>query len=194
MALLTDTQRYSLFTSPVSLSRTRSSDRIFTNAIHDTGASYSFLEISLAKRLALTGVGTPLVLNTFGNSKRVDSAVAVQVHLWGVKGESFGVINALVLPEFADVRAYDYDHLQGIDIPSPVDDGSCHLLLGNNCGTLLAPLQKARMNGTENEPIAVQTSLGWSVTGPTVLSGSTSDDQDHEKCKLLMFEKVTLTE
>ena len=159
------------------------------------------MEISLAKRLTLTGVGTPLVLNTFGSSKRVDSAVAVQVHLWGVKGESFGVINALVLPEFADVRAYDwpkhqhhYDHLQGIDIPSPVDDGSCRLLLGNNCGTLLAPLQKARMNGTKNEPIAVQTSLGWSVTGPTVLSGSTSDDQDHEKCKLLMFEKVTLTE
>ena len=205
LALVTDTQRYSLLTSPVSLSRARGSQRFFTNAIHDTGATYSFLELSAAKHLSLTGVGAPLVLNTFGESKQINSAVAVQFHLWGAQGDGFGVINALVLPEFANVKAFNWSkfqcnftHLQDIDIPQPVGDGECHLLLGNNCGHILAPLQKARMNAGENGPIAIQTKLGWSVSGPTRMPGLggpiLTEDKTEEECKLLMFEGISFTE
>ena len=66
-----------------------------------------------------------------------------------------------------------WTHLHGIDIPS-IEDGEVSLLTGlKERPTLFLPLELK--TGGDNEPIAIQYSLGWTVMGPM---GDQKEDHD----------------
>ena len=65
-----------------------------------------------------------------------------------------------------------WTHLHGIDIPS-IEDGEVSLLIGlKKRPTLFLPLE---LKTGDNEPIAIQYSLGWTVMGPM---GDQKEDHD----------------
>ena len=129
----------------------------------------------LAERLDLQGSIVPLVLKTFGSKPELKQAMEVKARIYDYQGRDLGVVEAKVVPRFAQVKAVDwsegalhFEHLKGIDIPPPLLDGQCDLLLGNNCARLIAPTH-SKVANENNIPIAHLTKLGWSIAGPTKL-------------------------
>ena len=127
----------------------------------------------LAQRLQLQGVAIPIAIKTFGKKSHSHQAVRVEVMAYDIHGRHVGVIEAKVVPEFADVRAVswvdnvkNFPYLSDIEVPVPFVGGECELLLGNNCARLIAPLE-VRVLDRNNVPVAHRTRLGWSVAGPS---------------------------
>ena len=163
-----------MHTAPVLLSKSPNGARIATNAIHDSGASCTILDKTIAEKLELTGTETPMTLETFGPDQVVKSALEVKLYVFDSQGKPKGQLEATVIPQFVDVRAVDweerkaeFDHLKEITVQTPVNDGKCGILVGNNCARLFAPVEPAVMINENNEPMAIKSQLGWSVAGPT---------------------------
>ena len=110
------------------------------------------------------------------NSKLVDLLVksiddSVDVELCKVKS----VVNMPISTSCIASQREDlvrWTHLHGIDIPS-IEDGEVSLLIGlKKRPTLFLPLE---LKTGDNEPIAIQYSLGWTVMGPM---GNQKKDHD----------------
>ena len=110
------------------------------------------------------------------NSKLVDLLVksiddSVGVELSKVKS----VVNMPISTSCIASQREDlvrWTHLHGIDIPS-IEDGEVSLLIGlKKRPTLFLPLE---LKTGDNEPIAIQYGLGWTVMGPM---GNQKEDHD----------------
>ena len=67
----------------------------------------------------------------------------------------------------------DLDQLKHLDGVTPGDPSDVGLLLGENCGSMLPPVE-TRV-GRSDEPYAARISLGWCIAGPTRM-GSVADE------------------
>ena len=111
------------------------------------------------------------------NSKLVDLLVksiddSVEVELCNVKT----VVNVPISTSCIALQREDlvrWTHLHGIDIPS-IEDGEVSLLIGLKERPTLFLLLELKTGG-DNEPIAIQYSLGWTVMGPM---GNQKEDHD----------------
>ena len=111
------------------------------------------------------------------NSKLVDLLVksiddSVDVELCKVKT----VLNMPISTSCVASQREDlvrWTHLHGIDIPS-IEDGEVSLLIGLKKRPTLFLLLELKTGG-DNEPIAIQYSLGWTVMG---LMGNQKEDHD----------------
>ena len=76
-----------------------------TNAIHDQGASTTFMSKQMAERLCLQGVIVPLSLKTFGPKQHLSQVMEVKVRIFDHLGRDMGILEAKVVPNFADIQA-----------------------------------------------------------------------------------------
>ena len=74
---------------------------------------------------------------------------------------------------FLGVLLQDLDQLKHLDGVTPGDPSDVGLLLGEDCGSMLLPLE-TRV-GMSDEPYAARISLGWYIAGPTRM-GSVADE------------------
>ena len=73
----------------------------------------------------------------------------------------------------------DLDQLKHLDGVTPGDPSDVGLLLGENCGSMLSPVE-TRV-GRSDEPYAARISLGWCIAGPTRM-GSAADEYCANLC------------
>ena len=137
-------------------------------------------------------------IGTIGDTQELPTARAAKVYVRNADGEDLGHISVIIIPNFAQIKATDWNplkkhfpHLRNLVTPRPAGDGSCKILLGNNCGRLFAPRQQATLQGElNNSPVAVKTTLGWSVAGPTIPGVETDPWDKHVVKTLIADDKV----
>ncbi|XP_055589014.1 uncharacterized protein LOC129741312 [Uranotaenia lowii] len=145
---------------------------ISTFAFVDEGSSLTMVETELADQLGLKGHYKPLCLKWTANvtrteseSRRVDVEISGPGQSKRFVMSSVGTIQALELPiQSLPIEALKqrFKHLRGLPIQGYAD-AIPRVLIGVDNLKLVLPL-KAR-EGSEGQPIAVRTRLGWSVYG-----------------------------
>ncbi|XP_055622898.1 uncharacterized protein LOC129766398 [Toxorhynchites rutilus septentrionalis] len=147
--------------------------RINTFAFLDCGSSLTLLEEGLASELQLRGEKHPLCLRWTADTCRYeDSAMRVSLEISGTRNgktkhrlTDVYTVRDLNLPPQSlsfEELCTKHDYLQGI----PVDSYSNiqpRILIGMNNIRVVNPLESRE--GTEHEPIAAKTRLGWMVYG-----------------------------
>jgi hypothetical protein len=166
---------FSMYTTPIGVALKERGKYYTTNAIIDSGASTTLMSQQLAKELGVTGVNVPLQLTAI-NGECCTIAVQAKVAIRNAQtNETMGLIDVKIVPSFPEITAVDwtdiknnFSHLKDITPPKPVNNGECHLLLGNNNGHLTGSLDSDIMVlGMADLPIAKSTKLGITIGGRT---------------------------
>ena len=136
-----------------------------TCALLDNASTNSFCTQELVDCLNLHGVGTVLNLCTLEKpcSEKETEVVSLRVSSDGetLHMSDVYVIKSIPVPNMG-TRA-EYQHL--VDIPFPQGNSfRVDILIGQDCSEALIPLEVKR--GSEGDPYAVRTLLGWSISGP----------------------------
>ena len=145
-----------------------------TYALLDTGSTNTFCSEKLIQELDITGERVDLSLKTVKDNKDVD-AILVSLYVNGMQvgydKEPYHLDKVFAIKEFPDLMddladkkdVQCWEHFN--DLPF-LDDYALDALLivGQNKPQLLSTLE-VRSQG-KNEPIAVRTLLGWSISGP----------------------------
>ncbi|XP_055623316.1 uncharacterized protein LOC129766743 [Toxorhynchites rutilus septentrionalis] len=147
---------------------------IKTFAFLDDGSSATFMEHSLMKELNLTGTSHPLCLNWTGGQQREENeSIKLRVKISG----NCDVSEVYELPKVHTVRSLalpkqslsvvqlvaKYLYLKGLPLES-YSNVSPRLLIGMDNCRLGRTIRSAE--GTDDEPVASKTRLGWIVYGP----------------------------
>ncbi|XP_062713237.1 uncharacterized protein LOC134290188 [Aedes albopictus] len=154
---------------------------ITTYAFFDSGSTSTLMEHSLWKELNLNGEKSPLCISWTGGQGRYeqDSVVfSADIASAANPGQRFRLpevhtVRSLDLPEQSmsvTELAKHFQHLSDL----PIDSYSAvkpRILLGVDSSRLEYPFDSRE--GSENQPTAVLTRLGWVVYGPCSLSGQT---------------------
>ncbi|KAL4217997.1 hypothetical protein ACF0H5_022735 [Mactra antiquata] len=160
---------------PVWLSLESAPDReILTYALLDTQSDTSFIHEDAATGLNAHGVPTKLSLSTMSSEKTIVQSKGIKgLMVRGFHSNERLKINYAYTSNFIPVdrshiptreTALSWPHLKDIaDNVAPLQSCDVGLLLGYNCPQALAPLQT--IQGTETQPYAVLTKLGWSIVG-----------------------------
>ena len=159
---------------------------ITTHALLDPGSNKTFCSKGLINELGIKGEFTTLNLETLNNDSSSDACVVSldvtsvlgkvssrkTVHLSHVYAiDSFPDFSDSVIPES---EACAWEHLRDLNSHMTSASSDCAevtLLIGQNVPQALVPLEVR--HGSETEPYAVRTVLGWSISG-TVRPGSDS--------------------
>ncbi|XP_055645563.1 uncharacterized protein LOC129782290 [Toxorhynchites rutilus septentrionalis] len=147
---------------------------IKTFAFLDDGSSATFMEHSLMKELNLTGTSHPLCLNWTGGQQREENeSMKLRVKISG----NCDVSEVYELPKVHTVRSLalpkqslsvvqlvaKYPYLKGLPLES-YSNVSPRLLIGMDNCRLGRTIRSAE--GTDDEPVASKTRLGWIVYVP----------------------------
>ncbi|XP_058443868.1 uncharacterized protein LOC131425755 [Malaya genurostris] len=152
---------------------------ISTYAFLDAGSTSTLMEHSLWEELNLDGERAPLCISwTGGQGRYEDDSVVFSVEVTGERtpGLRFNLqdvhtVRSLDLPSqsmSATELAEHFGYLSDIPIESYADVKP-RILLGVDNSRLEYPLDSRE--GSENQPTAVLTRLGWVVYGPCSMSG-----------------------
>ena len=150
--------------------------------LYDTGSHKSFITARAAASLGLQAIRKEWVaLNTFGQ-QAVGSNLRQVVHvdLTPVGGGKISSLEAIVVPEISQVQnehleftRNDYPHLANIwfsDVCQREERLEIDILTGTD---YLWRFQTGRIvRGYEDEPVAIETSLGWVASGPMKYSSA----------------------
>ena len=144
--------------------------------LFDAGSQKSFVT-SRVKELSNPVVRRKewLQLNTFGNSSEQGGLrEVVEIKLCSISGGNCIVMEAYVVPHISSVRnahlelaKKDYPHLQGLylsDVSKFQEELEIEVLIGADY--LWQFQQGCIIRGKSDEPVAIQTSLGWVLSGP----------------------------
>ena len=142
--------------------------------LFDSCSNYSFIKRSTAERLKLSTQGSlPLTVHTFGCKVLQETFPVCSIELnplRGGPGKSIEVVvtDHLVHPiQGHQIDLSRYPHLKSLMIPEDYSSDSpmaVDVLIGANFYHEFV-LHKRR-RGSRNEPIAVETVLGWTLHGP----------------------------
>ena len=144
---------------------------IDTFAFIDTGSSASLLLTDIKESLGVQGIRKPLALTwTNGEMQEEATSELVNLQIRGMSGliqplKGLRTIREMNLPSQtlnANSLKTRYKHFDGIDLPNYID-GAPTILLGLPHAHLICGSEN-RVGGPD-EPIAIKTSLGWSVLG-----------------------------
>jgi hypothetical protein len=142
-----------------------------TVALLDSASEITMLHQSLARDLGLQGKSRELTIQTMN----AESTVASQVVSFKLKSAERTDLECLQVNNAWTLRANAFqcpsqristkwDHVKGLDL-TDIDTSEVKILIGINIPA--AHLQIDSRMGQENEPIAIQTPLGWSLMGVT---------------------------
>ena len=154
--------------------RVRINGRHVTNALIDSGSSNSFISAKLADMLNLRGTKTMLNMATMNSvsQKRTFMYNIVVSDVYDSYRINLSRVYATESIPVPRVQI-DIDQLKHLDGVTPGDPSDVGLLLGEDCGSMLLPLE-TRV-GRSDEPYAARISLGWYIAGPTRM-GSVADE------------------
>ena len=154
--------------------RVRINGRHVTNALIDSGSSNSFISAKLADMLNLRGTKTMLNMATM-NSVSQKRTFMYNIVVSDVNDSYRINLSRVYATESIPVPRVqiDLDQLKHLDGVTPGDPSDVGLLLGEDCGSMLLPLE-TRV-GRSDEPYAARISLGWYIAGPTRM-GSVADE------------------
>jgi hypothetical protein len=134
-------------------------------AIGDNGRN-----IPTVADLGLKGEKQPLTIKTVNsNSTKMSSKVSLRIksqspaleqilclpRAWTVGGETFGCSPQSIQPT--------WEHCKNLDVPDHIDPADVKILIGMDCPE--AHLQQEIVRGDEDQPLAVRTTLGWTIMG-----------------------------
>ncbi|XP_036342000.1 uncharacterized protein LOC118751298 [Rhagoletis pomonella] len=151
---------------PVILIGPRGSASVY--AMFDEGSSVSLLEEEVAAQLGLRGRAMPLTLQWYGDSQTTETSRSVSCEIRGVNGHNtFSVknlcaIKGLNLPR----QSFDqskYRHLAALHVESYKNVKPVLLLGLDNCHL---GVPSNTVQSREDQPVAIETKLGWVVYGP----------------------------
>ena len=153
-------------TSMLPVVKVKINGRHVTNALIDSGSSNSFISAKLADSLNLRGTKTMLNMSTMNSvsRKRTFMYNIVVSDLNDSQRINISRVYATESIPVPRVRI-DLDQLKHLDGVTPGDPSDVGLLLGEDCGSMLLPLE-TRV-GKSDEPYAARISLGWYIAGPT---------------------------
>ena len=145
---------------------------VHTNALLDNGSQKTLCTDSLVERLGASGRHVTFSVNSVNDrmieyhgrqldltARPVNGGPAIQLRKTWTVSHLPVAINHMATAE--EIRAWP--HLKGVKVPKRAN-GAVELLIGTDVPTAHAPLETR--SGTEAEPYAVKTVLGWSVRGP----------------------------
>ena len=144
---------------------------IYTHALLDPGSNKTFCSSSLLKLLDMEGKATSLSLSTINETKASDARV-ISLEVMGNRSKhSVQLPQVYALDTFPSLvssiadpeEVQKWDHLKDI-APPEVKDTSVLLLIGQDVPAAVMPLEVR--HGSDAEPYAVRTRLGWVISGP----------------------------
>ena len=154
--------------------------------LFDSGSQKSFITARAVHELGLDTVRSEnLGIRAFGvNEADCELRDVVQCRVSNVKGGQGVDIECYVVPEITNIAnvhieivKMDYPYLKKLyfsDVDRTQEDLECHILIGSN---FIWEFQKGQtIRGGPNEPVAVQTTLGWVLSGP--LKGRKANSSD----------------
>ena len=148
---------------------------INTYALLDPGSNQTFCSSELIEKLSVKGDRQTLSVNTIRGDDNIEATV-VNLQVSGPDTESeiqspLSLVTVLAVDEFPHLMSsitikeeiQKYDHLRDLPAPTTVNN-DVTLLIGQDNPHILAPLEVRR--GSNKEPYAVKTALGWTINGP----------------------------
>ena len=156
-----------------------------TRVLFDAGSHRSFITSSAASRAKLPVVRKEwLCINAFGQRDQKGALRdVVEFQINAVKGDRSIIMQAFVVPEISNIPnehvelARDqFSHLKGLwfsDVNMKDDRLEIGILVGAD---FLWQFQNGRViRGREEEPVAIETELGWVLSGPLKCNGDFAD-------------------
>jgi hypothetical protein len=182
-----------------------------TYALVDTGSNSTYICRSLAKELKIDGPPTAVQVTTLSGMKSLSghrvkfrvSAVTDMSDEQVVEVDSALMVKELnignvPLPNQGVVDAFNY--MQGVKIPT-INDKAVRVLIGTDVP--LAFVQDDSRVGSQEDPVAIHSILGWSLLGPartnmerrSYLSHASQDRHDEDVMKqFLQIERFCLVD
>ena len=169
--------------------------RVVSNAGHslttygllDSGSDITMIDPSLVMLLGMKGNPSKLLISTVNDSNThhtgvkvdfklaaVDDANSTQVCVqsaWATKDLAIPLKHTKVMK-----NADQLSHLQGVPFPD-VDRKKISVLIGTNVQEAFIPIEVRK--GKADEPVAIRSSLGWSVLGGTCIPTSETAHINH---------------
>ena len=153
--------------------------------LFDAGSHRSFVTARVAQHAQLSVIRQDwLGISTFGQTSRdMQLRDVVQMKVSAVGGQKVIEIEAYVVPEIstiqnnhAEIAKYEYPHLKGLwfsDVSKGREEMFIDVLIGAD---YLWSFQKGcTIRGKPDEPVAVETELGWVLSGPMKSPNSESE-------------------
>ncbi|XP_003725647.1 uncharacterized protein LOC100889672 [Strongylocentrotus purpuratus] len=149
------------------------STEILTYALLDTHSDTSFILEDVARALSVSSQPVCLKLSTMTSSSTIDSDAISGLSVRGMTLPTKLKIEKCYTRDFIPAdrthiptrkTAEGWTHLQYVAPEIPALQGcEVGMLIGYNCSRALVPRQV--LTGTDTEPYAVRTDLGWSIVG-----------------------------
>ena len=143
---------------------------ITTNALLDTGSNQTFCSQELLSALSLTGEDATLNLETLNKDScsrvRIVSLEVLGTTTRGSKVISLPCVHGLnhfpdLVSNTSNIDLQKWEHIRDIPHTLSLD---VNIVIGQDVPQALIPFEVK--HGSEGEPYAVRTALGWSVSGP----------------------------
>ena len=172
----------------------RKSGRV--RVLFDSGSQRTFVTVKTARELGCTVLRKEaLSVGTFGQrALKAEMREVVRLNLKPLRGNSVVSVEAYVVPEISFIRNQhlevvkeSYAHLKGLwlsDVCMSNEELEVDVLVGAD---YLWMFQKDRMlRGDPGEPVAVDTVLGWVISGPVGLENL--EEKDHVRVNFVTGE------
>ena len=148
--------------------------KVRTYAFLDQGSTHTFCDRKLLKTLNISESPETINLQTLGHAISTYQGSTCSLHVSAIDGEEtielpkvFSIdeipIRPNLIPAKENLKAFS--HLRDLTFPK-VEGATVTLLFGADTPELFCPLDTRK--GKRGEPIAVETSLGWSLLGPSL--------------------------
>ena len=143
-----------------------------TLALLDNCSDVSLCSKELLQRMRINGSKDTIFLNTVSGDRVPTSSARANLNIESMDGtqqlhlDQVWAVENLHISKESMARQTDIDkmpHLQGISLPQS-DAMQVEVLIGGDNPNVFWTLEERR--GKQNDPVAVRTILGWTVTGP----------------------------
>ena len=162
-----------------------STDGILSRILFDGGSQRSYITSNLKDRLRLSVLRKErVVINTFeGMSTEVRDIEVVRVKVLNFKKDNYVTVELLVVPNICSplsnqrtkVAKSRYKHLKNLYLADFVDgsiDLTVSVLIGSDC--YFNFMSGRCIRGVEESPVALESSIGWVLSGPMERGGRCS--------------------
>ncbi|KRX21135.1 RNA-binding protein 28, partial [Trichinella nelsoni] len=180
--------------------------RIMTvNCLFDSAAERSFIRQDVADELGLKGEAFPVVVHGIGGaSNEIQKSRLVDFWLSPLAGEPRYSMKALTMHTLCNdivltkISKLTWPHLHTLELPEEEEEVPVHVIIGVDRYFHL--IGSTVIRGGENDPVAVETLLGWVICGPLPSSphrpavSARCASTDAESCQILrkILELVSL--
>ncbi|KRZ82833.1 hypothetical protein T08_4719 [Trichinella sp. T8] len=146
------------------------------NCLFDTGAERSFIREDVAQELGLRGEKLSMTVHGFGGgSKELQESMLVHFHLSPLSGGPRKLIEALTTKTLCDdifqprISARGWPHLRDLGLADEEEeDLTVHVVIGVDY--FFRMLGSTIVRAGDDDPVAVETCLGWVICGPQTAS------------------------